>query len=214
MTIRSGSRSPKICIGAIWTKARGAEQLNVSERSVRDAVKVRGHGTPGLVKAVEDGKIAVSVAAKLANLPAKTQTAAVADPGRAAYIFKQDRRAERETELGARLTALPERKFAVIYADPEWRFEPYSRNTGMDRAADNHYPTSDLADIKALDVQSIAADDCVLFLWATAPMLPEALAVMSVWGFEYRSHCAWAKGRAGDGGRSDVILLRLKDIFA
>jgi hypothetical protein len=32
----------------------------------------------------------------------------------------------------------------------------------MDRAADNHYPTSTLAEIKARDVPSIAANDCVL----------------------------------------------------
>ena len=31
--------------------------------------------------------------------------------------------------------------YGVIFADPPWRFEPYSRITGMDRAADNHYPT-------------------------------------------------------------------------
>jgi N6-adenosine-specific RNA methylase IME4 len=67
----------------------------------------------------------------------------------------------------------------------------------MDRAADNHYPTLDLAAICALQVP--AAADAVLFLWATTPMLPEALTVMSAWGFTYRSHCIWAKDRAGTG---------------
>jgi N6-adenosine-specific RNA methylase IME4 len=66
----------------------------------------------------------------------------------------------------------------VILADPEWRFEPWSRTTGMDRAADNHYPTSAVGRIAARSVEDIAADDCVLFLWATAPMLCEALAVI------------------------------------
>jgi hypothetical protein len=61
----------------------------------------------------------------------------------------------------------------VILADPPWRFEPWSRDTGMDRAADNHYPTSATEEIAALGVSSIAADDCVLFLWATVPMLPD-----------------------------------------
>lgn len=51
------------------------------------------------------------------------------------------RRAERENDLGARQCALPRGKFGVIVADPEWRFEPWSRATGMDRSADNHYPT-------------------------------------------------------------------------
>ena len=51
--------------------------------------------------------------------------------------------------------------------------------------------------IKALDVP--AADDCVLFLWATAPMLPEALEVMKAWGFTYKSRCVWVKDRPGTG---------------
>src|SRR6202000_2117682 len=95
--------------------------------------------------------------------------------------------------------ALPNKRYGVILADPEWRFEPYSRETGMDRAADNHYPTSDTEAIAARDVEKIAAPDCVLFLWATAPMLPQALQVMQAWGFAYKSHCIWAKDLVGTG---------------
>ena len=69
----------------------------------------------------------------------------------------------------------------------------------MDRAADNHYPTSVLDVIKARDVPSIAAKDCVLFLWATIPMLPHALAVMAAWGFDYKSNYVWGKDRIGTG---------------
>jgi N6-adenosine-specific RNA methylase IME4 len=69
----------------------------------------------------------------------------------------------------------------------------------MDRAADNHYPTSPLEEIKALSVLSLAAPDCVLFLWATVPMLPQALEVMTAWGFTYKSNFAWAKNRMGTG---------------
>lgn len=112
---------------------------------------------------------------------------------------KKTRRAEREQALGAKLMALPEAKFAVIYADPEWKFEPRSDETGMDRAADNHYPTSELEAIKARDVGSLAADDCVLFLWATVPMLPEALEVMAAWGFKYVSNFVWVKDHFGNG---------------
>jgi N6-adenosine-specific RNA methylase IME4 len=112
---------------------------------------------------------------------------------------KQQRRREREAQLGAKLRALPAKKYGVIYADPEYRFEPWSRETGMDRAADNHYPTSPLDVIKARDVPSIAAPDCVLFLWATVPMLPQGLAVMAAWGFEYKSHIVWIKDKAGTG---------------
>jgi len=86
--------------------------------------------------------------------------------------------------------------YGVIFADPPWRFEPRSRITGMDRAADNHYPTMTLAELCAMKVP--AAPDCALFLWATVPMLPQALQVMEAWGFNYRSHFVWLKPRAGN----------------
>jgi N6-adenosine-specific RNA methylase IME4 len=129
-------------------------------------------------------------------------------------LTKADRRAERERELGAKQTALPTKKYGVIYADPEWRFEPWSRETGMDRAADNHYPTSCTEVIAARDVPSIAADDCALFLWATTPMLPHALVVMAAWGFDYKSHVVWDKQIAGTGywfrNRHELLLVGTK----
>lgn len=126
--------------------------------------------------------------------------AIVVDPIKAARQGdKKEQRATRERELAAKQTALPDKRYGVIYADPEWRFEVYNRDTGMDRAADNHYPTSETDAICARPVQDIAAPDCVLFLWATVPMLPDALRVTSAWGFDYKSHCIWAKDRIGTG---------------
>lgn len=112
---------------------------------------------------------------------------------------KKERRASREAELGARQSALPNKRYGVIYADPEWEFEVYSAETGMDRSAENHYQTSDVEKIKARAVPDISAPDCILFLWATVPMLPEALAVMDAWGFTYKSNYTWVKDRIGTG---------------
>jgi N6-adenosine-specific RNA methylase IME4 len=65
-----------------------------------------------------------------------------------------------------------------------------------------------LEEIKAIRVP--AAPDWVLFLWATAPMLPQALEVMAAWGFSYRSHFIWEKGRIGLGyGTRNVYELLL-----
>lgn len=49
-------------------------------------------------------------------------------------------------------------------------------------------------DIQSLDVQSLAADDCVLFLWVTWPTLEEGLELIKCWGFQYKT-CGflWAK---------------------
>lgn len=112
---------------------------------------------------------------------------------------KKDKRAAREVELGAKQRALPSERFGVIVADPEWQFQPWSSETGMDRAAGNHYPTSELQAIMTRDVASIAADDCVLFLWTTRPMLTGALSVLNAWGFSYKTCCGWAKDRVGTG---------------
>ena len=110
---------------------------------------------------------------------------------------KQRRRNTRERELARKIKALPRRRFGLLYVDPPWRFQPYSRITGMDRAADNHYPTMTTKEIAALKVP--AAPDCVLYLWATAPMLRDALDVMSAWGFTYKSHMVWIKNHQGTG---------------
>jgi N6-adenosine-specific RNA methylase IME4 len=122
---------------------------------------------------------------------------------------KKERRDERERELAVKITALPDKRYGVILADPPWRFTSYSTETGMDRAADNHYPTMDVEGIAALNVP--VAADCVLFLWATVPMLPQALDVLKSWGFEYKSHFAWVKDKAGTGfwnkNRHELLLI-------
>ena len=65
------------------------------------------------------------------------------------------------------------------------------------RQNEQHYPSMALADIKALPIP--AADDCVLFLWATVPLLPEAIETMRAWGFTYKSASTWVKDKAGTG---------------
>ena len=110
---------------------------------------------------------------------------------------KRQHRATRERELGQKVIALPRRRYGVVYADPPWSFKPYSDNTGMDRSADNHYPTMELQQICDLTIP--AADDCALFLWATVPMLPKAISVMEAWGFDYKSHFCWVKDKPGTG---------------
>ena len=84
-------------------------------------------------------------------------------------------------------------KFSVIYADPPWTFRTWS-NKGKGRSAENHYSCLSLKDIQDLPVADIAADDCALFLWATDPLLPQALDLMQKWGFTYKTIAfVWAK---------------------
>ena len=75
------------------------------------------------------------------------------------------------------------KKYKIIYADPPWRYDQ-KRLQGV---AEKHYATMNINDICALPVADLADKDCVLFLWATFPMLPEALKLIQAWGFEYKT---------------------------
>ncbi len=91
---------------------------------------------------------------------------------------------------------LPEEKYDLIYADPPWRYEFSETNM---RAVENQYPTMSLEEICSLDIQSITADNAILFLWATNPKLEEALQVIKSWGFVYRTNMVWVKDKIGMG---------------
>jgi N6-adenosine-specific RNA methylase IME4 len=135
------------------------------------------------------------------------------DPKTAA---KQQRRADRELQLAektiAASTALGSKLYGVIYCDPPWRFEPYSRETGMGRSAENHYPTLGLDGLKALNVP--AAKDCVLFLWTTDPMLDAAIDLIRAWGFTRKATRIWIKDRLGTGywhqNQAEFLLIATK----
>ena len=88
---------------------------------------------------------------------------------------------------------LPVGAFNVIYADPPWTFRPWS-DKGKGRSPEKHYDCMSLADVRALPVPDIAAENCTLFLWATDPLLPEALKLIEAWGFTYKTVAFhWAK---------------------
>lgn len=89
--------------------------------------------------------------------------------------------------------ALTPRAYGLIFADPAWTFKTYSPKGHLKKSAQAHYRCMSLDDIKALPVHQLAAPDAVLFLWATAPMLPQALDVMAAWGFRYVSMGTWHK---------------------
>jgi N6-adenosine-specific RNA methylase IME4 len=96
--------------------------------------------------------------------------------------------------FGARMTTCPRpNHYGVIYADPPWTFATYSRK-GKGRSAEAHYDCMSLCEIKTLPVADWAADNCVLFLWTTDPLLPTALDVIRAWGFTYKTvGFYWAK---------------------
>lgn len=87
---------------------------------------------------------------------------------------------------------LPRGHYGAILIDPPWWFRNFNRK-GSDKSAENHYRTMPLSEILALPVGELAAKNCALFMWATWPFVPEALLIMSHWGFDYKTGGAWRK---------------------
>jgi N6-adenosine-specific RNA methylase IME4 len=88
--------------------------------------------------------------------------------------------------------ALPPGIFAFIYADPPWQYA----NTGFSQSAAQQYPTMSTEDICMMPIESRLAEHSVLFLWVTAPLLPDGVQVLHSWGFEYKTCLVWKKDRA------------------
>ncbi|WP_444452018.1 MT-A70 family methyltransferase [Rhodobacter capsulatus] len=82
--------------------------------------------------------------------------------------------------------------FELIMADPPWNYEMWSEN-GEEKSPQAHYRTMSIDAIKALPVEALAARNCLLWLWAVGPLLPEALEVITAWGFRYKTQGEWAK---------------------
>jgi len=90
------------------------------------------------------------------------------------------------------LSIRPAGGFGLIMADPPWSYSMFSEK-GYAKAPEGQYRTMDLAAIKALPVEALAAPDCLLWLWAVNPQLPQALEVLAAWGFTFKTAGTWLK---------------------
>lgn len=104
-------------------------------------------------------------------------------------------------------------KFDIIYADPPWK---YNFSETEKREIERQYPTMEIAEIKNLQIPTF--DNAVLFLWATAPKLKEAIEVIECWGFEYKTCSVWDKEIIGMGywfrGQHELLLVGTKGEYS
>lgn len=103
---------------------------------------------------------------------------------------------------------LEPRKYGTILADPPWQMKMWS-DKGKGRSPDGlvpgsrpqsyvarHYTTMTIAQMRQLPVGILAADDCILLMWAIDPMIPEAIELGRLWGFTYKTvGFYWVKER-------------------
>ena len=86
-------------------------------------------------------------------------------------------------------------KYQTIYADPPWRFQNRTGKIAPEHGRLTRYSTMSLDEIKALPIPEIAGDKAHLYLWCPNALLPDGLAVMDAWGFEYKGNIIWEKTR-------------------
>ncbi len=90
-------------------------------------------------------------------------------------------------------------KYRTILADPPWRFQNSTGKVAPEHKRLARYPTLSLQEILDIPVNSVADDNCHLYLWVPNALLAEGLETMKKWGFTYKTNIIWYKIRK-DGG--------------
>jgi len=91
---------------------------------------------------------------------------------------------------------LPAKQYRIIVSDPAWKYS----NENVEGAAAKKYPTLSVEQMSLLDVQSLNhPEGTTHFMWATMPLLADALRLMKNWGYEYKTTAfVWVKTRGVD----------------
>lgn len=194
---RGTNQHTQIC-GTSQTQA--AELLNISERAVTSANKVKTEGTQELIEAVQLGLVSVSAAADVATLPKQEQVEIVAKGEKeileAAKQIRTERAVQRKAEIAAIKAAnpvlIPEGRYSCIVIDPPWEMQKIERDVRPNQV-EFDYPTMSEDELADMDIAGMAADDCHLFCWTTHKHLPMALRLLDAWGFRYVCTMVWHK---------------------
>jgi len=199
----------------ILAKQHGVSRATiVRDGQFADAVEKVEALDPEITKKVTKGdapaRIYVIKAAKL--MDEHPEKAAAVLQGKAS--IKSIRSEIKNEERRSLVTKIPVGKFAVILADPPWQYS----NSGFNEAAESQYPTMSTDDICAMAgmVRDCSTPETVLFLWATNPLLEDAIRVLKAWGFTYKTNMCWIKDRGRGKGwflksRHELLLVGTRE---
>lgn len=101
--------------------------------------------------------------------------------------------------------------YSTIVADPPWRYNASTtelKSGGRGGQAEHQYSTMTNAEIMALPVADLAADEAHLYLWVTVPRLFGGrndrtigpIEIVEAWGFEFKTMLTWVKPGSGGMG--------------
>ena len=220
---------PRIALPAREAKRardEAGKAAGVSGRMLDQMRAVRREAVPEVVKAVEDGRLAVSAAVTLTKLPEEKQREIVRTAttktnaetpevrgGLVRQLAKQAVKQETARKIEAEPPPMPTGPFRVIVSDPPWAYE--KRAGDASHRIDLPYPSMTTEEICALDVKSLAHDEgCVLWLWTTNAFMRDAYRVLDAWGFQEKTILTWVKDRMGMGdwlrGKTEHCILAIR----
>ncbi len=105
------------------------------------------------------------------------------------------------------------KKYQIIVVDPPWQIQKIQKKVRPNQI-EMDYPMMPLCKIRALGVNNIADNNCILFLWTIDKYLFEAKYVLENWGFKYHLTMAWDKGNGlamyGFNRQTEFVLVGLK----
>lgn len=125
------------------------------------------------------------------------------------------RKHKEEQQEYIRLANEPE-KYSVVYADPPWKYTSGDQHTyeSQETVLETHYPSMTIQEISNVPVKSFTAENAVLFLWVTSPLLEESFQVIKAWGFQYKTSMVWDKVKHNVGNfvsvRHELLLICTK----
>lgn len=194
-------------------KARMAEGGKVGKVSTPSRARDRIGAFAGISGRTVD-KIAAVVEAAEAEPERFNKLLADMDrTGRVNGVYRRLKNIKQAALIRAEPPPLPMRgPYRVIVADPPWPYEKGDEDPSRRGALP--YPTMSIAEICALPVGSIAADDSILWLWITNHHKREAYDVLDAWGFEQKTILTWAKDHFGNGdwlrGQTEHCLMAVR----
>lgn len=187
MHCRSYALEAERKMGAMLAETERAKGTDKGGKPKIDGSRVLPSNPPPTLATLGLTKRESAEAQKLATLPAASFQA-VKDGTK---TRTQVRREQQREAVVRKSSPIPSGKFRILYADPPWKYgDQLTENYGATRF---HYPAMSITELCALPIADIAEKDAVLFLWVTSPILPEAFAVISAWGFVYKAAFVWDK---------------------
>lgn len=109
----------------------------------------------------------------------------------------------------------PDKKYKIIYCDCPWQYDNKKTGGSNSSGASQQYDTMSYEELANLPVPSISDKNCVMFMWATVPLLPTGISLLKEWGFEYKTSVCWFKENSyGLGywfrGMYEILLIGVK----